>query len=43
VAAATRSGATDVAERLDEMGRFFAFLKARLPALLDEWAALRDG
>jgi hypothetical protein len=43
VAAARQSGADDVADRLDEMGRFFAFLKARLPALLDEWKALRDG
>jgi DNA-binding transcriptional regulator GbsR (MarR family) len=43
VAAARRSGADDVADRLDEMGRFFTFLKARLPALLDEWQTLRDG
>jgi DNA-binding transcriptional regulator GbsR (MarR family) len=43
VAAAKRIGADDVADRLDEMGRFFAFLRARLPALLDEWQAIRDG
>ena len=41
VATARRSGADDVAGRLEEMGRFFAFLQARLPALLDEWQELR--
>ncbi|MGN6743902.1 MAG: GbsR/MarR family transcriptional regulator [Amnibacterium sp.] len=42
IAAARAGGAEDVADRLDEMGRFFAFLRARLPALLAEWEALRD-
>jgi DNA-binding transcriptional regulator GbsR (MarR family) len=42
VSAARESGAEDVADRLDEMGRFFAFIRARLPALLDEWQAFRD-
>lgn len=43
VAVAADTGADDVADRLTEMGRFFAFLRARLPALLEEWEALRDG
>ena len=42
LAAAREAGADDVAARLDEMGRFFAFLRARLPALLEEWEAVRD-
>jgi DNA-binding transcriptional regulator GbsR (MarR family) len=42
VAAARETGAEDVARRLDEMGRFFAFIRARLPALLDEWETIRD-
>ena len=42
VAAAREAGAGDIAERLDEMGRFFAFIRARLPALIEEWEAVRD-
>ncbi len=42
VATAREVGAEDVAERLDEMGRFFAFIRARLPALIEEWEAVRD-
>ncbi|HEY8318123.1 MAG TPA: MarR family transcriptional regulator [Amnibacterium sp.] len=42
VAAAREAGAADVADRLDEMGRFFAFIRTRLPALIEEWEAVRD-
>jgi hypothetical protein len=42
VAAATSSGAADVAHRLAETARFFAFVRERLPALLTEWEAVRE-
>jgi hypothetical protein len=42
VAAATAIGAADVAGRLDETARFFAFVRSQLPALLEEWEAIRE-
>jgi hypothetical protein len=39
---ATAAGAADVAARLDETARFFAFVRARLPVLLEEWEAIRQ-
>ncbi|HEY0375188.1 MAG TPA: MarR family transcriptional regulator [Amnibacterium sp.] len=42
VAVATAAGAADVAARLDETARFFAFVRARLPVLLEEWEAIRQ-
>jgi hypothetical protein len=42
VAAATADGAVDVAARLEETARFFAFVRERLPMVLTEWEALRE-
>jgi DNA-binding transcriptional regulator GbsR (MarR family) len=43
IAAARASGAEAAAARLTEMREFFEFLRARLPELLAEWQAERDG
>jgi hypothetical protein len=41
IATATANGDAEIAARLDETARFFAFVRARLPALLEEWEAVR--